>query len=244
MSVPGSLQIVTLTVSSIGYETVQRQVEVGDSVFFGLSVSYKTLCDLTINPSWKAGLSSGVRYAPLGASIHFLGSHHIPSSLKLHVDYQTNLRQNHAFIAGVELPPLLRHNQFTITEQVSYQQFQAAPAKLQFRAYSATVGLGVYRIGSVRVPDLLVGAGHSRYQTLQRPEAAAETGYGYIVGLRRSFGYPLRALVLVQATRWPDFWQLQGSASRAVFGKFSAGVSYQQLRRYQEVSLTLSRYFY
>lgn len=242
LSVPSFPDTITLVVSSIGYMSVRRQVHPGDSTHFGLAADRKEFCDLSISPRWEAGLSAGTHYAPLGVTTRLFGLQAIPLPFQAQVSYQTNLRKNYAALVALELPLLRRYSQFTINEQLSYQQLRATPANLLFYSYSAAIRLGLYRIGGVRVPDLVVGANYGRAQRLENDHTHAS--YGYTVGLQRSFGYPLRALVIVKATRWPTFWQLQGSASRPVGGWFVAGVGFTQLPRYQEISLNLTRYFY
>lgn len=242
LPVPSFPDTLTLEVSSIGYMSARRQVHPGDSSYFGLALDHKELCDLSISPAWEAGISAGTYYAPLGITARLFGHRAIPIPLQGQVSYQTNLRKNYAALATVELPSLRRYSRFTINEQLSYQQLRAAPANLRFYSYSAAIRLGLYRIGNVRVPDLIVGAGYGRVKALQNDQNIA--GYGYTVGLHRSFGYPLRALVIIRATRWATFWQLQGSASRSIGGRFAAGVGFNQLPRYQEISLNLTRYFY
>jgi len=242
LSVPSFSDTLTLVVSSIGYMSIRRQVHPGDSAHFGLAADHRELCDLLISPKWEAGLSTGTLYAPLGVTARLFGLRAIPLPFQAQVSYQTNLRKNYAALVALELPPLRRYSHFTINEQLSYQQLRATPANLRFYSYSAAIRLGLYRILSVRVPDLVVGASYGRAQRLENDQIHAD--YGYTVGLQRSFDYPLRAMVIVKATRWPTFWQLQGSASRPVGSWFVAGIGFNQLPRYQEISLNLTHYFY
>ena len=242
LSVPSFPDTLTLVVSNIGYMSIRRQVHLGDSAHFGLAADQKQHCDLLISPKWEAGFSTGTQYAPLGVTARLFGLQAIPLPFQVQVSYQTNLRKNYAALVALQLPPLRRYSRFTINEQLSYQQLRAMPANLRFYSYSAAISLGLYRIGAVRVPDLVVGASYGRAQRLEHDHTHAS--YGYTVGLQRSFGYPLRALVIIKATHWPTFWQLQGNVSRPVGGRFVAGVGFSQLPRYQEISLNLTRYFY
>jgi hypothetical protein len=242
LTVPGTLDSLSLVVTAIGYERQQRRVAASSMSKFALDSSKFTFCDLSVPLRFEAGLASGLRYTPLGATVDLYGPRLLRIPVSLRLSYQTNLGSSHAFTADMRLPSLAHRHRLQVNENVHYQDLRAAPANLQFRAASATVGLGVYRLGPVQVPDLLLGAGYGSWRPGQT-KLAAQTGVGYTVGLRRHFGYPLRALVVAQATRWPGFWQVQGSVSRPVFGRFTAGIGYNQLRGYREVSVLLTRYF-
>ncbi|UOQ74483.1 carboxypeptidase-like regulatory domain-containing protein [Hymenobacter cellulosilyticus] len=243
LTVSGRPDSVTISVSSIGYTKQQRRVAAASSSVIALVPSQEVFCELPVYFRFEAGPLSGLRYTPLGATLQVFGQRFINKPINIIGSYQTNLRRNYATTVGVSLPPVWIHRRISTSEIVEYQRLQAQPANLRFSSFRATVGLGVYRIGGVLVPSLLVGAGYATYQPLHLDQAAT-AGYGYSIGLRRYFNYPFYTLVHVQATHWPDFWQLQGSASCSVFGKFSAGISFNQLRSYQEISLTLTRTFY
>jgi hypothetical protein len=244
LSVPGVLDSVTLTVSSIGFVRQQQRVAAGSVTTFGLALSHEIFCELKAFYRFEVGLSAGVRYAPFGGLVQLFGFPFIRVPANLTLGYQTNGSRNHALLGALTLPPLLQHNRFTVTESLHYQQLQAAPADVRFRSYSATVGMGIYRIGSVLVPDLLLGSGFSRRQRLASGETAATAGYGYSVGLRRNLGYPFRALVQAQATRWPGYWQLQGSLVRPIGNNYRVGVAANQLGQYSEYTVSFSRCFY
>ncbi|SDY09668.1 hypothetical protein SAMN04488069_105270 [Hymenobacter psychrophilus] len=95
------------------------------------------------------------------------------------------------------------------------------------------------------MPSLVVGGGYATLKERRNNEQLEIVGFGYTAGLRHYFSDDLLQLqVLATATRWPGYWQLQGSAKRGLFGSFAAGVSYNQVRDYKEVSFALTRYFY
>jgi hypothetical protein len=245
LTVHSQLDSVTISVSSIGYVKQLRRVAAGSNAIITLEPSNLVFGDIPAYTLLEAGPSAGLHYAPVGASLKIYGHRIIGREVDIQGSYHTNLARNYARTASLSLPPLHPNGRLSFTEALTYQQLQAEPANVRFTSYSATLGLSIYRIGEVRVPDLLLGAGSVKYRPLHSwAETAVTTGYGYSLGLRRSFGYPLRALVMAQATHWPGFWQFQGSLGRRFFDKFIVGVAYTQLRSYREASLTLSRSFY
>ncbi|NVO85107.1 carboxypeptidase-like regulatory domain-containing protein [Hymenobacter terrestris] len=234
----------SLVVSYIGYISQRRQVHLGDSAHFGLSADSKELCDLSITWGSEAGLLSGTRYAPVGAFVRVYSSRYMPLISQFQASYQTNLNKNNAASVQIGLPTLHPGHRLTLNEHLNYQWLQAAPRNFRFRAYSASVEAGLYHIGPVLAPDLVVGGGYSNLSELRNGERVEITGFGYTVGLQHALPYPIGLWVNVTATRWPGYWQLQGSAKRSLFGRFGAGVNYNQLREYREVSFALFRYFY
>ncbi|WP_019947732.1 carboxypeptidase-like regulatory domain-containing protein [Hymenobacter aerophilus] len=241
---PAASDTLSLVVSMIGYLSQRRQVQFYDSANFGLSPASKELCDLSINWGSEAGLLSGTRYAPVGAFVRVYHSRYIPLVSQLQASYQTNLHRNSAAFVQVGLPTLRPSYGLTLNEQLSYQWLRAAPRNMRFQSYSANVRASVYRLGPVRVPGLIVGGGYANLRESRNGEQVEITGFGYTVGLQHAVPYPIGLWVNVTATRWSGYWQLQGSAKRSLFGRFGAGINYNQFRKYREVSFALFRYFY
>lgn len=246
--VPSSPDSITLRFSMIGYLAQQRRVAVG-------SASTVRLAPDTIRYDYDAeaaryslvgiGLISGTRYAPFGAYARLDGHRLIHFPLSATLSYQTNFGHNHSLLLGLQLPPILEHGRVTIHEKAEYQQLQAVAANLRFSTYLATMELQVYRIGRVRLPTVLLGIGHGRYQPLQPDAPAAEQGYGYRFGLNHEFlPYPFRLFGTLQATRWPTFWQWQSRVAHPFANKFQVGIEANYLRQYAELSITLTRFFY
>jgi hypothetical protein len=245
LAVPAGADSVTLQVSAIGSVTQTARVAVGSFSVFLLEADNREFCDLPVYSRLVLGLSSGVRYAPWGATIRIPRLFHRAYSVG--ASYQTNLHRNFALNAQFNLPDLVSHNRLRISETVAYEQLKAEPANTRFYSYVATAGITVFRIGSVRVPTLLLGSGYARYQSLT-DAGSIRAGAGCSLGLSHElFPNTLGLLSKVQATRWPGYWQWQGQLTKSVrlptFG-FQLGIGINTLRNYSEVSATVSHTFF
>ncbi|WP_167855080.1 carboxypeptidase-like regulatory domain-containing protein [Hymenobacter wooponensis] len=247
LGVPSGTDSVTLQVSAIGCVTQTSRVAAGSFSIFLLEADNREFCDLPVYPKLVLGLSSGVRYAPFGALLQHPRLFHRPYSAG--VSYQTNLHRNYALSAHLELPALVSHNRLRITEAVAYNQLQAEPANARFRSYLVTFGVSIYRLGMVRMPTLLVKGGYAQYQPIHNAETStASTGYGFGLGLSHSF-FPntIDLASELHATRWPGYWQWQGKLTKSVrfpTATFQTGLGLNLLRRYCEVSATVSYTFF
>ncbi|MDO7853027.1 carboxypeptidase-like regulatory domain-containing protein [Hymenobacter convexus] len=246
LTVPGRLDSVALTVSFIGYVRQQVWIRAGRSRNIRLAVNTRAIvCTTILYPLCELGLSSGLRYAPYGGSLRLYGTRllHVPVSAS--ISYQTNFRDNNALLARLTLPALYQRRRLTISESLGYQRLQAIPVSLHFRSYTGTFSIGLYRIGPVRMPTLLLGGGYARLRALQ-PEAAAErASFGYSFGLNHdSWLHAFHLFYSAQATRWDDYWQFQGQLTHGFGWGLQAGVAFNQLPHYSEVSLVLNRTFF
>ena len=246
LNVPGTLDSISLTVTSIGYVRQQLRVAAGSRSTIRLAVDVKIIeCELIAYPLIEIGYASGMRYAPLGATVRLFGKRLVGLPLTAMVSYQTNLDANYALNTRLTLPPLSQRSRLTLSEAVDYQQLRAVPANLSFRSYTGTVGVDVYRIGPVRVPTLLIGAGYAQSRSLQTNEFSDSKGYGYSIGLNHSFRIQtLQLYGNAQATRWTGFWQFQGQLTHHFGRGFQAGVGVNKLRHYADISVMLSRSFF
>jgi hypothetical protein len=246
LTVPGALDSVSLTITFIGYLRQQLWVAAGKSCTIRLVRDNRVSeCTMTLYPRLELGLSSGLRYAPYGGSLKLHGSRLIRVPVSASVNYQTNFKENHALSARLTLPPLYRRGPLTIAESVDYQQLHALPAHLDFRSISGAISVNLYRAGGVRVPTLLLGAGHARLRALQPDAVPDNEDYGYIVGLNHGFRiHTIHFYGSAQATRWAGYWQFQGQLMHTFNSGLQAGAAYNQLRSYAEISLLLSRTFF
>ncbi|MBU6122826.1 hypothetical protein [Hymenobacter siberiensis] len=195
-------------------------------------------------PLAEISLTSGVRYAPFGASVKLYGNRLVRLPLAATIGYQTNFGRNHALAARLELPPLWQRR-VTISEALDYQYLQAVPAAIRFHSYSATLSIGGFRpMKALPKTTLLLGGGYAQYQPLDSDETARSTGYSFGL-LNYYYPWPLFNLVsTVKATRWPDYWQWQARLTHPFGRDFQAGVVFDHLRRYTEVSVLVIHAFY
>jgi hypothetical protein len=161
------------------------------------------------------------------------------------ISYRTNFKENSALLAKLTLPAIYRRNRLTISESIDYQQLQAVPASLRFHSFTGTVSIGLYRIGKVRMPILLLGGGYARFRPLQPETTAERESLGYSLGLNHDIWlYSFHLFGGAQATRWDGCWQFQGQLTHGIGGHLQAGLAFNQLRDYSEVSLQLKRTFF
>ncbi|MDO7846792.1 carboxypeptidase-like regulatory domain-containing protein [Hymenobacter sp. M29] len=247
LTVPETLYSVALTFHYSGYFSQHLRVAAGSSLLVRLMPDKNSLvadAGVMHYPYLGVGLSSGTRYAPFGATLLLGGRHFLHLPISATGSYQTNFSRNHSLLLGLVLPPIKQYGRITVNEEINYQHLKAVAPSLRFSSYTATAKLQKYRIGNLRMPILLLGAGYGRYQSLQS-DATSEHGYGYRFGLQHDFlPYPFRLFATAQATRWPTFWQWQGQLTHPFARHFQVGIEGNYLRQYAEVSLTVSRYFY
>ncbi|WP_157807240.1 carboxypeptidase-like regulatory domain-containing protein [Hymenobacter chitinivorans] len=245
LTVPGQSDSVTISVSAIGYVKQQRRVAAGSSTMLRLESDPRTINsdDMVVYFRYRGGLTSGLRYAPYGASAQIFGRRFIRIPLNISGSYHTNFKRNYAATVSVDLPALPKLGPLHFSEKLDYQHLRAEAANAQFSSYSTTLGLTLYPRATSQ-SELLLSAGYARYQPLPPTETTTSTGYGYGLGFRYSLPYPLEVDLQAQATRWPSYWQFQGSISRFMGQQFQLSLTANQLRSYTEVSLTLSRSFY
>ncbi|MCB2377586.1 carboxypeptidase-like regulatory domain-containing protein [Hymenobacter sp. BT635] len=244
LTVPGRFDSVRVSISAIGYVKQQRLIAAGGNTVFKLNPDQRQIIsdDVLVYARYNLGVTSGVRYAPYGVLAQVFGQQFIGIPLCISGSYQTNFKSNYATTAAVSLSTLPKVDAVSFSEKLEYQRLRAA-ANAQFTSYSATLGLTFFP-KATRLPELLIGAGYARYQPLQPTEASTSAGYGYGAGFRYGLPYPLNVHVQAQATRWPAYWQFQGSISRSIGHSLLLGVAAHQLRCYKEVSLQLSRSFH
>ncbi|GAB3856591.1 hypothetical protein GCM10028822_29160 [Hymenobacter terrigena] len=235
---------VALTFSYIGYVTQRRNVAAGSTSITRLAIDTKTIsCDLLMPPRAEVGLSSGIRYAPLGGTLTLYGRRLIGLPITTTVGYQTNFSRNHVVAVGLGLPALWQRNRLTISENLNYQFLQATPADIRFSSYTATISVGIYRIGKMRLPTVLLGGGYARRNSLAAENSAPIVGGGYLLGLASS-QLPLNFIGSAQATYWPGYWQWQARLQHHLPGYLLAGVSFNGVGdSYSEVSLSVSHTF-
>ncbi|UOQ55235.1 carboxypeptidase-like regulatory domain-containing protein [Hymenobacter cellulosivorans] len=245
LTVPGQSDSVTISVSAIGYVKQQRRVAAGSSTMLRLEPDRRTLIsdDIVVYTRYKVGLTSGLRYAPYGLYAQLRGQRYIHKSLNISGSYHTNFKRNYSATASVDLPALPQLGPLSFSEKLDYQRLRAEAANAQFNSYSATLGLTLYQ-KTTRLPELLLSAGYARYQPLHLSETRATTGYGHGLGLRYSLPYPLDIHMQAQATRWPSYWQYQGSISRFIGNQLQLSVAANQLRNYTKVSVSLRKSFF
>jgi hypothetical protein len=245
LTLPGRLDSVMLTISSIGYIQQQVWIRAARSRNIWLAINTRVIeCTTIMYPLCEVGLSSGLRYAPYGGSLRLYGTRRIHLPVSASISYQTNFNENSALLARLTLPALYHRNRLTISESIDYQQLQAMPANLRFRSYTGTVAIGLYRIGKVRMPTLLLGGGYAHLRPLQA-EAAERESLGYSLGLNHDIWlHYFHLFGGAQATRWDGCWQFQGQLTHGIGGHLQAGVAFNQLRDYSEVSLQLKRTFF
>ena len=241
--VPATADSIALTISSVGYATQRRHVARDSNTITRLAPDTKLIdCCCVALPRAEIGLSSGVRYAPFGGTLKLYGQRLLRLPITAAIGYQTNFSHNHVATASLGLPALRQRNLLTITENVDYQFLQAIPAAIRFSSYTATVGVSIYRIGPVRLPTLLLGGGYARLASLATEAPASVAGYGYLLGLTSSH-LPLNIIGSAQATHWPGYWQWQARLQHYLPGYLLAGVSFNRVRSYSEISLAISRTF-
>ncbi|GAB3288372.1 carboxypeptidase-like regulatory domain-containing protein [Hymenobacter tenuis] len=246
LSLAAGTDSVTLQVSFIGYKSQELRIAAGSNTMVRLLESPATsYCDLCVLPKLAMGLSSGLPYTPVGASVQLFGEGLVDMPITATVNYRTNLSCEHALTATLSLPPLFPRNRLHFRESLVYQRLHIADTHLNFRSYSAIADVGFYRIGNIRVPDLLVGAGYARHHPSGPHDTRPSSGIGYSVGvcgnlLPDSFSLAGYAL----ATRWPGYWQLKGQLMHSFNIYYKFGVEVQTLGSYREVAIMLNRFFY
>lgn len=237
---------VTLQVSSIGYQSQELRVAVGSNTAVRLLESPAAYYyDLCILPKLAIGLSSGLPYTPVGGTVQVFGEGLLGKPITATVNYRTNLSRNQALTATLGLPPLLPRKRLHFRESLLYQRLRIAATHLDFSSYSATADIGFYRIGNVRLPDLLVGVGYAKYRAWDLHDTRSTAGVGYSTGIRgellpNSFG--LTGYVL--ATRWPGYWQFKGQLTHSFSNRYQVGIEVQSLRSYTETAISVNRIFY
>ncbi|WP_167856829.1 carboxypeptidase-like regulatory domain-containing protein [Hymenobacter aquaticus] len=243
--VPGQSDSVTISVSAIGYVKQQRRVAAGSTAMLKMESDPRTIDsdDMIVYYRYKVGLTSGLRYAPYGLYAQVFGQRFIHKPLNILGSYHTNFKRNYAATASVNLPALPKLGRLHFSEQLDYQHLRAEAANAQFSSYSATLGLTLYPKATSQ-SELLLSAGYARYQPLHPTETTTSAGYGYGLGFRYSLPYPFEVNLQAQATRWPTYWQYQGSLSRFIGNQLQLGVAANQFRNYTEVSVSLSRSFF
>lgn len=243
LKLTASSDSISLTFSSVGYVTQRRRVAVGSTSIIRLVADTRNIIDCYVMlPRAEIGLTSGVRYAPFGGTLKLYGQRLLRLPITAAIGYQTNFSRNHAATASLRLPALRQRSWLTITESLDYQFLQATPAAIRFSSYTATMGVDIYRIGPVRLPTILLGGGYARLASLATEAPASVAGYGYLLGLT-SPHLPLNFVGSAQATHWPGYWQWQARLQHYLPGYLLAGVSFNRVRSYSEISLALSRTF-
>ncbi|SNC67518.1 CarboxypepD_reg-like domain-containing protein [Hymenobacter gelipurpurascens] len=246
LSLEAGTDSVMLQVSSIGYQSQELRVAAGSNIVVRLLESPGLYyCDLCVLPKLATGLSSGLLYTPVGGSIQVFGEGLFGKPVSATVNYRTNLSRNHALTTTLSLPPLFPRKRLHFRENLVFQRLRIAATDLDFSSYLATADVGFYRIGGVRLPDLLVGVGYGRYRSTGLHETRLNSRAGYCMGVRGEFlpdSFGLTGYAL--ATRWPGYWQLRGQLMYSFNIHYKIGVEFQVLRSYKEVSVILNRFFY
>jgi CarboxypepD_reg-like domain len=214
--------------SAIGYISVERQQATrADSVLnVALGVENQEFCTLSISASAQLRLWSGLRYAPVGVqAVVFRRFLPLPATL----GYQTNLRRNHQWLAELELPASCRLGNQRLRSSLRHNGIRLGEDAFRFSSYQLRASMHP----SLRwLPVVHLGAGYARHRT----EGGRHDGLGYELGLSRYFSR-LDIQAQASATRWPGYWQWQGSL-RHYFGRVQLGLQANSLGRYQELSLS------
>ena len=246
LAVPDTPDSIALTFSSIGYVTQRQRVAPGSNSTTRLALDSRLIeCGISTSPRAEIGLASGVRYAPFGGTLKLYGSRLVRLPLTATAGYQTDFGRNHVLTASLELPALWQRR-FTISEALHYEQLQVVPVNVRFSSYKMMVSIGSFRtIGSLPYLVFLLGGGYAQHQSLALPDAVSTAGFGYSFGLQTHYYIqPFLLAGAVQATRWTGYWQWQGRLTHPFGPDFQAGVAFNQLERYSELSVLLSRTFY
>ena len=244
LTLPSTADSIALTFSYIGYVTQQRRVAAGSTSIVRLVVNTKQIIDCEIiQPLAEVGLSSGVRYAPFGGTLKLYGPRLVRLPITASVGYQTNFGSNQIVTAGLNLHSIRLGRHFTVYPSLDYQHLRAAPSNLLFSSYTATASTSFYGVGAAWLPNLLLGSGYAQLSPVATEAPAAAAGYGYLFGLSSS-QLPLNLVGSAQATHWPGGWQWQARLQHYLPKHLLAGVAFNQMRSYTEISLTISRTLY
>lgn len=121
----------------------------------------------------------------------------------------------------------------------------AVPANTRFTSYRATISIGnLYQVALLRQLTFLAGGGYAQYQTLTAPETSFISGFGYSIGLQNYYyTNPFRLAGTIQATRWPGYWQWQARLAHPFNHGFKAGLDFNQLQSYTELTASVSYEF-
>ncbi|UOQ97025.1 carboxypeptidase-like regulatory domain-containing protein [Hymenobacter sp. 5317J-9] len=244
LTLPSAADSIALTFYYIGYVTQQRRVAAGSTSIVRLVVDTKQIIDCeVVQPLAEVGLSSGLRYAPFGGALKLYGSRLARLPITASVGYQTNFSSNQVVTAGLNIHSIQSGRHFVIYPSLDYQHLRAAPANLLFSSYTATASTSIHGIGAAWLPNLLLGCGYAQFTSLTAETPTTVAGYGYVFGLSSS-ELPLNLVGSAQATHWPGGWQWQARLQHYLPGHLLAGVAFNQVRSYAELSLTVSRTLY
>ncbi|GAB2776295.1 hypothetical protein HNQ93_001976 [Hymenobacter luteus] len=241
---------VSLVFYSIGYLTQEQRVAVSLPRVFRLAINPHIIECSFSSPKLAVGLTSGVRYTPVGGNLRLYGYRWLPRPFMVPVtvaaSYRTNLHRNYDFTTSLELPALGQLGPLYVGESVGYQHVRNGPANLSFHSYQAVLTFDLARFIHSALPTVVLGGGYAQLGaasgTEMRPGAH---GYGYTLGLQQQvLPSSLGLQASVQATRWPGYWQWQGRLACPLPLNLQAGIEINSLRTYTEVTLALSRFFY
>jgi hypothetical protein len=239
LTVAGQPDSVALTISSIGYTTVQPVVAPRGELLFRLLLKPVTLCDLRVFYRFRVSLIGGLRYTPEGGGVTFTHPRVLHSQLSATTSYRTDFSRNHLMMVSVGLPSIRRYRRISFSESVTYTKSHVPSANIFFESGEMLVGV---HSGVDRWPSVYGGLAFGRQRAFLPESFASSTGVNYALGLGHRL--PLGFYATAYATRWPNAWQWQGSLSRDLpFGLYTS-LSLNHLRSYQEISITLSRTFY
>ncbi|OON65878.1 hypothetical protein B0919_22890 [Hymenobacter sp. CRA2] len=231
LTIPSSPDSVTLVFSSIGYVRIERRVPLNKPVDIALSQDTRQFeCDLLIAyPRYELGLSSGVLHTPAGATLLYRPK--LRNLATVVLSYQTNLGRNYQASAAVTSAEQYPGHTFQGNASVEHRRIRLADDGFHFVSTALTTNVSLQRF---RYFTLVLGTGYAHQQT----ENTRAYGLGYTFG-GQSFVPGVDILLRAQATRWPGYWQWQGSATHQM-RRLRLSLLYNQVRQYREFNLGAS----
>ncbi|MBF9222099.1 carboxypeptidase-like regulatory domain-containing protein [Hymenobacter ruricola] len=173
LTVAGQPDSVALTVSSVGYATVQRVVAPGGNLLFRLVLASDQFCDLPVYSRFGVRLISGLRYTPVGGSLTLTHPRILGSQLSTTASYRTDFSRNYVWGVSMGLPSIHRYRRTSFSESVSYAKSSIPSATISFE--SAGVLVGIHSRNDHR-PAVYGGIGVGRLHTFSPDGFASSTG--------------------------------------------------------------------
>lgn len=236
--ITGQPDSVALTISAIGYVTINRVVAPSSKALFRLVMAPVTLCDLQVYHRFRVALTSGLRYTPFGGGLTLTHPRMLRSQLSATGYYRTNFLRNQVWGVSLGFPSVRRNRRISFYESASYSKSHISSANIAFESGDILAGIN---FGNVRWPAVYAGIGFGRLRTFLPDSFNSSTGANYALGL--GYRLPLGFYTTAKVTRWPNSWQWQGSLDSDLPGSLYVSLALNHLRSYNEVSISLSRAF-
>jgi CarboxypepD_reg-like domain len=215
-----------LTFSYVGY--LEKEI-----LLNGQNEMTVTLKEFVIHEAWdqKIGfcLNSGLINNPFGGQFDFsIPVFREAVGLKSRVSYQTNLKENRFFSAGIGLHHIRLNNRGFGVNIDTYFRNILSDNGYDLEAYSIETTWPIYRF------HLILGCG--QIDSKRTDKSDSDSGLGLITGIQTWIFNPINLSISVKVSIYKDLREYQAEINRR-FGRINTFVRYYNLNSFSELSM-------